>query len=144
MKIKNILNISSILILLFNISCKKRNKQLSNNSIMIIAPYRHSGTWVFDDPATGLVREPFVAGIPEIIDYLVKDIPEAENGFRMLFSGKPFPGYMMKVTWRRAEMGGNWYYSEELDMEGWLCPALSKYFKKAPKEIYVKVEKNTK
>jgi hypothetical protein len=96
---------------------------------------------LFDDPSTELTREPFVAGVPEIIDHLVKDIPNAENGFRMLFSGKPFPGYMMKVTWIRAEMSGNWYHSEELDMKGWLCPALFKYFEEAPKEIYVKAEK---
>ena len=76
-----------------------------------------------------------------MIDYLVKDIPDADKGFRMLFSSKPFPEYMMKVTWRQAEMGGNWYYSEELEMEGWLCPALFKYFREAPKEIYVKAEK---
>jgi hypothetical protein len=25
-------------------------------------------------------------------------------------------------------------------MEGWLCPALFKYFEKAPKEIYIKAE----
>jgi hypothetical protein len=29
-------------------------------------------------------------------------------------------------------------------MEGWLCPALSKYFQKAPNEIYVKAEAATK
>jgi len=29
-------------------------------------------------------------------------------------------------------------------MEGWLCPALFKYFEKAPKEIYVKAEAATK
>jgi hypothetical protein len=41
------------------------------NAIMVIAPYRHEGTWVFDDPSAGLVKEPFVAGIPEMIDILV-------------------------------------------------------------------------
>jgi hypothetical protein len=113
------------------------------NSILILEPYRYGGTWVFDDPRTGLVREPFVAGIPKIIDHLVRDVPDADKGFRMLFSAQPFPGHMMKVMWRRAERGGNWYYSEELDMEGWLCPALFKYFKEAPKEIYVKAERKT-
>ena len=28
----------------------------------------------------------------------------------------------------------------EFNQEGWLCPALFKYFKSAPREIYVKVE----
>ena len=114
---------------------------VSANTILVIYPYRYHGTWVFDDPRVGLVREPFVAGIPEMIDKLVKDIPDTEKGFRLLFSPTPFPGYTMKIVWRRAEAGGNWYYSKEYDSEGWLCPALFKYFKKAPKEIYVKAEK---
>ena len=114
-----------------------------DNSIMVLVPYRHDGTWVFDDPRVGLVREPFVAGVPEIIDYLVKDIPYAGKGFRLLFSEKPFPGYQMRVVWRRYEDGGNWYYWEEHDSEGWLCAALFKYFKTAPKEIYVKAEKKS-
>lgn len=123
-------------------SCGTReDPPVPTNSIMILQPYRDGGTWVFDDPRTGLVREPFVSGIPEMIDHLVNDIPDADKGFRMLFSAQPFPGYMMKVTWRRAERGGNWYYSEELDMEGWLCPALFKYFNEAPNEIYVKAER---
>ncbi len=63
----------------------KRPNYASANAIMVIAPYRHAGTWVFDDPRTKLVREPFVAGVPEMIDVLVKDIPEASDGFRLLF-----------------------------------------------------------
>ncbi|NLE39705.1 MAG: hypothetical protein GX621_16930, partial [Pirellulaceae bacterium] len=62
------------------------------NAIMVIAPYRHQGTWVFDDESAGLVKEPFVAGVPEMIDLLVADIPNAADGFRLLFSAKPFPG----------------------------------------------------
>jgi Family of unknown function (DUF6717) len=41
------------------------------------------------------------------------------------------------MDWRRSDMGGNWYYSEKFGLEGWLCPALFKYFESAPKEIYV-------
>jgi hypothetical protein len=47
------------------------------NELMIIMPYWHAGTWVFDDEATGLCMEPFVAGIPEMINDLVGDIPNA-------------------------------------------------------------------
>jgi hypothetical protein len=31
------------------------------NSILISHPYNHAGVWVSDDPAVGLVQEPFVA-----------------------------------------------------------------------------------
>jgi hypothetical protein len=44
------------------------------------------------------------------------------------------------LEWRREEVGGNWYYGDQFKMEGWLCPALFKYFQAAPREIYVKVE----
>ncbi|MGH7971928.1 MAG: DUF6717 family protein [Limisphaerales bacterium] len=38
---------------------------------------------------------------------------------------------------------GNWYFSPEFKIEGWLCPALFKYFDQAPTEIYVKAEPKT-
>ena len=95
---------------------------------------------MFDDSARGLLREPFVSGIPEIIDKLVVDVPDAEKGFRLTFSARDFPGRDDKLLWRREQGGGNWYYSEKCQTEGWLCPALMKYFKEAPKEIYVKAE----
>ena len=109
------------------------------NSLFAIAPYKFQGFWVFDDPAVGLKQEPFVSGADTIIDVLVADIPNAESGFKLVFSRQPFPGYTARFVWSRAEMEGNWYKWEERNMEGWLCPALFKYFEAAPKEIYVKV-----
>ena len=105
-----------------------------------LPPYRHAGTWVFDDPAAHLVREPFVAGVPEMIDVLVRDIPGATNGFRMIFSAKPFPGYQKKLAWLRGDMGGNYYKMDQPPLEGWICPALFRYYQTAPKELYVKAE----
>ena len=110
------------------------------NALLVIAPYKYQGAWVFDDPAVGLSREPFIAGIDTMIDKAVADIPNAEKGFRAIFSASPFPGANWKLEWRRGESGGNWYYSDQFKMEGWLCPALLKYFPTAPREIYVKIE----
>src|SRR5271157_2647157 len=39
---------------------------MHQNSIMVVKPYKWEGMWVFDDEKTGLVREPFVAGVPVI------------------------------------------------------------------------------
>lgn len=112
------------------------------NQILVIAPYWLDDvqTWVFDDERVGLAQEPFVSGIPQMIDDLVKDMPNAREGFRMLFLPAPFPGFQRKVTWVREEMGGNWYKADEPPMEGWLCPALFRYFDAAPPELYVKAE----
>ena len=110
------------------------------NQILVIKPYWHFGTWVFDDLTTDLVQEPFVSGVPEMIDDLVKDIPNARQGFRLLFSSAPFPGFQRKLQWVRTEFDGNWYRTEEPPMEGWLCPAMFLYFNEAPAELYVKAE----
>jgi hypothetical protein len=69
------------------------------NQIRVIAPYWLDSvqTWVFDDPVAGLVQEPFVSGVPEMIDDLVAEIPQARQGFRLLFSAQPFPGFQRKL-----------------------------------------------
>src|SRR5215470_9000265 len=86
------------------------------------------------------LQEPFVAGADTWIDRVVADIPNAEEGFTLIFSSAPFPGHQYRLDWRRAEGGGNWYYSADLDMEGWLCPALFRYFSDAPASLYAQVK----
>ena len=111
------------------------------NSMMVICPYLYNNTWVFDDSTKGLDKEAFVEGVPEILEMLleIQQIKTPENGFRLLFSAKPFPNHQLKVNWIREECEGNWYATED-GMEGWLCPALFKYFSQAPPNIYIKVE----
>jgi hypothetical protein len=113
------------------------------NQIMVISPYWHQKTWVFDDPAVDLVKEPFVSGVPEMIDDLVAEIPNARDGFRLLFSASPFPGYQRQLTWVREEMDGNWYHDEQTESDGWLCPAMFRYFDESPPELFVKAEAKT-
>jgi len=98
---------------------------------------------VFDDANTGLVREPFVCGIDTMIDKLVATIPNADKGFRLIFSATPFPGFTVELDWRREEYGGNWYFSPQFQMEGWLCPALFKYFTDAPVKLFGRAEEKS-
>ncbi len=112
------------------------------NTISVIFPYKLRGQWVFDDEAAGLKQEPLVLGIDRMIEQATAHIPAAEKGFKLFFSATPFPGYTVKLVWRRVEFGGNWYWSEQHGLEGWLCPALFKYFDQAPMEIYAKAEAN--
>ena len=88
----------------------------------------------------GLVQEPFVAGADTVLDRMVEGIPDAEAGVTVFFSAQPFPGSQHEFVWQREESGGNWYYSGEYEMEGWLCPALFKYFDQAPERIYAQVK----
>ena len=107
------------------------------NAINVIAPYKYHDTWVFDDPQVGLVQEPFISGADSLIDRAVANIIGADRGFFLIFSGRPFPGYVIGLIWRRSDIGGNWYYSENLDHEAWLRPALLKYFDDVPKALYL-------
>lgn len=105
------------------------------NQIYEIYPYRTASGWAFDDESVGLHHEPFVAGIPEMIDSVVGD----RVNVTIRFSSNPFPNYTLHLSRIRLEYGGAWYKLEGSDMEGWLCPALLKYFAEPPKHIYAEI-----
>ena len=74
-------------------------------------------------------------------NHLVRDIPDAREGFRMIFSKTKYPGYGQSLSWRGTEDEGNWYQmDEEPLLSGWLCPALSLYFPLPPEKLYVSAE----
>ena len=99
-----------------------------NNSIFVIKPYKWEGLWVFDDANVSLVKEPFVGGADTMIDVVTTNIPNADKGFLAIFSASYFPDAQVVLDWLRADGGGNVYRWKEKDMEGWLCPALLRYF----------------
>jgi hypothetical protein len=119
---------------------------MSQNAITVIKPYKWEGLWVFDDDRVGLVKEPFVGGADTLIDLAVeqKGIENADDGFLMLFSATPFPGADVHLEWVREDKGGNVYIWREANQEGWLCPALLKYFDEAPSELYVHLKNGVK
>ena len=98
--------------------------------------YRIPGAWAFDDESRGLLREPFVMGIESIIDTIVGD--ESQNEVEVIFSDRAFPGEDIRMLeFIRPEEGGARYSYGK--MEGWLCPALFKYFETAPEKIFVQI-----
>jgi hypothetical protein len=107
---------------------------------MVIFPYKYQGQWVFDDSSKGLDKEALVLGIDTMLDEMSRGIPGGEKGVKVLFSSAPFPTFNIQLDWRREEYGGNWYFSEKHGYEGWLCPALFKYFDKAPEHIYAAIQ----
>jgi hypothetical protein len=117
-----------------------------NTGTLTLYPYLESGTWVFDDERTGLKEEAFVLGATEMITAIVaaKGIPDAERGFALTFSGRPFEGQDVRLVWQRRDPSGsgNWYAGEVAgrQQECWLCPALLLYFPTPPREIFVRAE----
>ena len=128
------------------------------SELMVIEPYWHEGLWVFDDASRGLDREPLQGcfeaevreiralarliggGVTKMIDYLVKDVPDAREGFILLFSSRPFAGYQLELSRIAEEDDGCLYRGDNYRAEVWLSPALTRYFETAPESLYVKAE----
>ena len=88
----------------------------------------------------GLVKEPFVGGADTMIDVATAHIANAEKGFVALFSANYFPSAQILLEWQNAEGGGNVYRWKDKNMEGWVCPALLRYFSKPPEKLYIQVK----
>lgn len=114
------------------------------NAIRVIHPYWWNGSLVFDDDAAGLRREPFVAGADVVLGLLASKVDGCDAGFTLRFSDSPFPGYSAEMVWSRPDYGGNWYTCDidGVSHEGWLCPALLKYFESPPRRIFIEIAKS--
>lgn len=77
-------------------------------------------------------------GIPEMIDWMVKHIPDADTGFTVLFNdtGLPNPD-LVPIKLHEKDAGGNWYRCEQTGMQGRLCPAL--YNSTVPEKLFIKI-----
>ena len=110
------------------------------NSIHVIHPYWDNGSLVFDDATVGLSKEPFVAGADSVLGVLASRVPGCEERFTLLFSDQPFPGAQTSIRRLRPDFGGTWYACDDLNgAEGWLCPALYKYYPQAPERLHLQI-----
>lgn len=116
------------------------------NSLRVIHPYWSNGQLVFDDEATGLVGEPFVAGADTALALIAEaeQVQGRRRGFTVVFSDEPFPGHHAVLERQEEEAKGNWYWCERVKTRGWLCPALFHYFETAPDSIYIQIKETKK
>jgi hypothetical protein len=119
------------------------NNSKPGNAMMSLNLYKQGKTWMFDDNIFGIVAEPFVLGMSEIISaYLPEDATECVA----TFSHNKFPG-CETLELQEEEANGGWYeVSDSSDpkikgMSGWLCPVTRIYMKNIPQNIYYKIEK---
>ena len=119
------------------------NEPVSGNAIMVIKPYLWNGMWVFDDEAVGLRREPFVAGMDAIIEPRRDRDSECRPGLPGRLFGWAIPGGPDCAGAAPAAGAGHVYRWAEHDMEGWLCPALLKYFQEPPKTLHIQLRPTT-
>ncbi len=109
------------------------------NSIINIQPYKYQGMWVFGDERVDLVKEPFISGMPEIIEHTLASKGLTKTSFNMLFSSTEIPDVDVILTKQERFAKGNWYIDLKTGMRGWLCPALYLYYNRAPKKLFIKI-----
>ena len=118
------------------------------NDVYAISAYFHDGFWVFDDESRGLDKEPFVEGADILMDHMSGRVTDkSKDEVRFYFAKSPLPGFDVKLTKYKVDgYDGTYYFVDfpafDIQKEGpiWLCPALLKFFNKAPKNIYVKIK----
>jgi hypothetical protein len=113
---------------------------LGGNALITLFPFKYQGVWMFNDKSKRLENEAFIAGIDDMLDLLTAHIPNAVQGFKLTISTEPFPNYMVVLERRNRQYGGRWYYCPHFKTVGWLCPALFKYFWKAPRRLYARAD----
>ena len=103
---------------------------------------------MFDDAATGLVKEGLVDGIDTALDAACEAFGlNKSEGFDLEFSDLEIPGFVYKLVKLEEIIGdhtafGTYYRVEPNNIRGWLCPNLGKYFETPPSEIYLKIRTN--
>ena len=111
------------------------------------------GGWVDPETTPGLTFTTFADSVPGYQHHLVVvsdaggKVKALAGEFRsgaLVFSATAFPGHELKLERGKEDAGGYWYFSRELGMEGWLCPALFKYFDVAPEVFYAQFKERKK
>lgn len=115
------------------------------NSLFLLEPTRNKyGIWSFNDETTGLVNEPFVGQTNDLIDAMVIEkclnIEDAAEGIALVFSAEHFPGSQVELSLVNTSPTGTTYRCPKFKLNPWLCPALFKYFPKAPERLYAMVK----
>jgi hypothetical protein len=80
-----------------SLSITKPKTKVVANSMFAINPYK-KGLWKFDDASAGLVAEPFVGDVNEVIDKMSAHIPNTEAGFTLLFGPVRFPRWQVRMV----------------------------------------------
>ena len=115
------------------------------NSLFLLEPTRNRfGIWSFNDESTDLMNEPFVGETNDLIDAMVLEsgykLESAANGIALIFSANHFPGAQCELTLTETSPNGSTYRCPKFKLNPWLCPALFKYFPKAPQKLYAMVK----
>lgn len=114
----------------------------TKNAVKFIQLYKKGSTWGFDEPALGLIFEPFILGASELLEYMIQNLETLENKETpQIVFAENLPDYDYKV-YIKEDLGTSAWYTytnkEGEVMDFYLCPCLTLYFSIPPSTICVK------
>ncbi|MEY5049175.1 MAG: hypothetical protein RLZZ175_2534 [Bacteroidota bacterium] len=113
---------------------------MKNAPVYLIKPYRQLNTWMFDDESRNIEQEPFVVGIPEMIDTVLALKSIKAKQFSMQFSENEIINSDLVLEIDYEVSDGAWYkIHNNPEVKGWLCPVIHKYFNTVPEKIFIQI-----
>ena len=138
---------------------KEEKTDFEKIGVHTIRPFKKDGRWVFQKDGktwemapgqlTDATLSPIIVGADRMIlnGCALKNIPNPENGFLVLFSEQWFPGCDVKLAFKENKFDGWLYDVESQSLNGvmpgqgaWICPYMKMYYKEPPKTLYLKME----
>ena len=114
---------------------------MKNAPVFTIKPYRQLNTWMFDDEMKNIHQEPFVLGIPEMLDNVLKSKSIKATQFSMQFSENEINKADLVLELDYEVSDGAWYkIKNNPHVKGWLCPVIHKYFDEIPEKIFIEIK----
>ena len=114
------------------------------DALIEIEVYWYANAWRFDDRLSRLSKQRIFTGFQRVLGDLVKDVYNANNGFRLLLSDSHFPGHQRCLILEGESVNGWLYKTDDNTEEGQLSPLLLRYFSEPPETIYLMAEPITK
>jgi len=124
------------------------NSSSKNPNHVKVTVFRLGDFWVFDDPFFKVENEPFVSGMPAMINVALTLLTNSSNHkmFDLEISTEPSeiqPDNDIVLTKSHEEEEGCWYWWNQAILEGWLSPYFSARFTKQfgtpfPEKLYLR------
>lgn len=120
------------------------NEEKLRRRIWTIFVRNKDGDWVFDYPSLGIIDEPFVEGIPQIIEHHLKKMnllaTARQEGFVVQFTvdGK-LSHTDLKLELEEEDAEGGHFIDNSSGLRGWLCPDLRTFLGRVPEKLSVKI-----
>ena len=115
-----------------------------SQKLFSVMPYRHAGSWTFDDHERDIVAHPFGEGFQETLSFVsrIKAMSGVE-AFRLTFSDEPFDRWDAELVLDEVDdQGRPWYHIQGIDgaPPARMGEIFQRYFPSPPSKLYFRID----